>query len=103
MVITEKFIERVYKVLKENKIMDMIENLHKTRNIDVVVIFIKEYQLDETKYSDLLKFENLNASYPGFDWNHLRIILIRKMPHPNVDRSPGIWFVISSFINTNMR
>ena len=98
LVITKTFFERVFKHLTESKIMDTLEKRHASREIDVVTIFAEDILLDQTKHGNLLKFENIDASLPGFDWNCLRMILIRNMPTQKTERPAGLFIFISYLV-----
>ena len=89
LLISTKFLKRVYGVLNSSKIIDNLVRLHANRSIDVISIFLETIQLDQNKYSNLMGFENLDASGHFFDWNYLRILLIRQLPSEHTKRPAG--------------
>lgn len=89
LLVTSKFFERVYGVLKNNKILDSLENMHTKGTVDVISLFCEQLYLDMKEHRQLMMFENIDASGSYFEWNCLRILLVQKLPPSGTKRPPG--------------
>ena len=93
LVVSSSFFGRLYELLQQKKIIDKLKELHTRKRIDVIAMFIDSFSLDEDTHRQWFQFWNVDASGYYFDWNYLRILLLKQLPANNTQRTPGLLFL----------
>ena len=79
----------MYALLEKTKLLKKLWDLHNNRTVDVITIFSEATQLDVETHFQLMKFDNVATSRYRFDWNYLRVLLLRDMPPLDTTREAG--------------
>ena len=89
--LTDNFLKRTHELFgKDGCILKKLEEMHSSRAIDVITLFVEPVTLNLEKHAMLVKFDNVDSSAYGLEWNYLRKLLVRSIQSPETTRETGL-------------
>ena len=91
--LTDNFLKRTHELLgKDGCILKKLEEMHSSRAIDVITLFVEPVTLNLETHATvtLVKFDNVDSSAYGLEWNYLRKLLGRSIQSPETTRETGL-------------
>ena len=89
--LTYNFLKRADELFgKDDCILKKLEEMHSSRAIDVMALFVEPVTLNLGKHDMFVKFDNVDSSAYGLEWNYLRKRLVRSIQSPETTRETGL-------------
>ena len=96
LLLTANFLKRIHELLgDEDCILKKLDKMRNNREIDVIILFVEAVALNPEKHAVLVKFDNVDSSSYGLEWNYLRKLLIRPL-QLDTTRDAGLPFLLNS-------
>ena len=93
--LTANFLKRIHELLgDEDCILKKLDEMHNNREIDVITLFVEAVTLNPEKHAVLVKFDNVDSSSYGLEWNYLRKLLLRPIHPLGTTRDAGLSFFV---------